>query len=280
MAELADVVPTNSIDASWGNDVRDRTLQRYASAAGRTADHATPAAGDLSYLADTGALAVYHASDWRPFLPPGVVLPFGGPTAPTGFILAQGQAISRTTYAQLFAVMSTTFGVGDGSTTFNLPDLRQRFPIGVAASGTASSLGDTGGTIDHVHTGPSHIHTMPTHTHTMPTHTHTGPSHTHTMGTHSHDIADTSGGPSATFVLSVGSGSNFSFPTTSHTHYVSDTSTSVDPGDTAAGGTGVTGATDPGDTNAKDPGDTNASGTATTGLANPPYLALNYIVKT
>lgn len=72
-------------------------------------------------------------------------------TPPTGWLILDGSAVSRTTYALLFALWGTTFGVGDGSTTFNLPDLRQRFPLGKAASGTGATLGGTGGTIDHVH---------------------------------------------------------------------------------------------------------------------------------
>lgn len=60
----------------------------------------------------------------------GTVLPFAGSVAPTGWLLCYGQAVSRTTYAPLFAVIGTTFGVGDGSTTFNLPDLRGRIMAG------------------------------------------------------------------------------------------------------------------------------------------------------
>lgn len=60
----------------------------------------------------------------------GMIVMYGGSSAPTGFLLCDGSAVSRTTYADLFAVTSTSYGVGDGSTTFNLPDLRSSFPIG------------------------------------------------------------------------------------------------------------------------------------------------------
>lgn len=84
-------------------------------------------------------------------VPTGQITAFGGASAPTGWLLCNGSAVSRTTYAALFAVLSTNFGTGDGSTTFNLPDLRQRFPLGKAASGTGVTLGSTGGAIDHAH---------------------------------------------------------------------------------------------------------------------------------
>jgi microcystin-dependent protein len=71
--------------------------------------------------------------------PIGVILPYGGTSAPTGWLLAYGQAVSRTTYAALFAVYSTTYGVGDGSTTFNLPDMRGRVPAGQDDMGGSSA---------------------------------------------------------------------------------------------------------------------------------------------
>lgn len=64
----------------------------------------------------------------------GVVLPFAGAVAPNGWLLCQGQAVSRTTYAHLFAVLGTTYGAGDGSTTFNVPDLRDEFIRGTSAT--------------------------------------------------------------------------------------------------------------------------------------------------
>lgn len=90
-------------------------------------------------------------------------------TAPAGYLICDGSAISRSDYAKLFAVVGTSYGVGNGSTTFNLPDLRQRFPIGKAASGTGNSLGATGGAIDHKHTSAAHTHSVPAHYHGMGT---------------------------------------------------------------------------------------------------------------
>lgn len=85
-------------------------------------------------------------------VPSGVVVPFAGNSAPSGYLLCDGSAVSRSTYSALFSVIGTTYGVGDGSTTFNLPDTRQRFTLGKSVSGTGSTLGATGGNIDHVHT--------------------------------------------------------------------------------------------------------------------------------
>ena len=60
-------------------------------------------------------------------IPTGMIAPFAMSTAPTGWLECDGSAVSRTTYADLFTALSTTHGVGDGSTTFNIPDLRGEF---------------------------------------------------------------------------------------------------------------------------------------------------------
>ena len=72
----------------------------------------------------------------------GTIKPWGKATAPAGYLLCDGSAVSRTTYADLFAVISTTYGAGDSSTTFNVPDLQGKFPQG--KSGT-TNLATTGG---------------------------------------------------------------------------------------------------------------------------------------
>ena len=73
----------------------------------------------------------YQPSPPFSYLPPtGTVLDYAGATAPSGFLECDGSAVSRTTYASLFSVLSTVYGAGNGSTTFNLPDLRGRFALG------------------------------------------------------------------------------------------------------------------------------------------------------
>lgn len=73
-------------------------------------------------------------------IPPGTVLTFGGSTVPEGFLLCNGSAISRSTYAQLFEAIGTIYGAGDGETTFNLPDLRDRFIEGAGSNALGTYL--------------------------------------------------------------------------------------------------------------------------------------------
>lgn len=104
--------------------------------------------------------------------PSGTIAAFAGSAAPSGWLLCQGQAVSRTTYATLFGVIGTTYGAGDGSTTFNLPDGRGRSLIG-AGQGvglTNRALAATGGEEAHalsVAELAAHNHgvTDPGHTH-------------------------------------------------------------------------------------------------------------------
>lgn len=81
--------------------------------------------------------------------PVGTISMFGGITAPSGWLLCDGSEISRTDYADLFNVIGTTYGTGDGSTTFNLPDFRDRTPFGYDSTQTPfNTLGKTGGSVD------------------------------------------------------------------------------------------------------------------------------------
>lgn len=92
--------------------------------------------------------------------PIGVIEWTGASDAPTGYVKADGTAVSRTTYAGLFALYGTTFGVGDGSTTFNVPNAVNRMFVG---AGSTYALGATGGAATHtLDTSeiPGHIHTI------------------------------------------------------------------------------------------------------------------------
>jgi microcystin-dependent protein len=75
----------------------------------------------------------------------GEVIPFAGATAPAGALFCYGQTVSRTTYAGLFAVIGTIYGAGDGSTTFNLPDLRGRVAVGKSDMGGSDAGNLNGG---------------------------------------------------------------------------------------------------------------------------------------
>lgn len=97
--------------------------------------------------------------------PIGAVLPFAGTSAPNLWLLCNGAAVSRTTYDELFSLIGTTYGAGDGSTTFNLPNLKGKIPVGLDASQTEfDTIGETGGEKTHQLTVPE----LPAHTHTVP----------------------------------------------------------------------------------------------------------------
>ena len=102
--------------------------------------------------------------------PAGAIMAFAGTTAPSGWLKCEGQAISRTTYATLFAVIGTTWGAGDTTTTFNVPDLRGMFVRGTGTNATGSSSGAVGPSVgtyaadtylNHTHTDSGHTHTVP-----------------------------------------------------------------------------------------------------------------------
>jgi len=109
---------------------------------------------------------------------PGMLMPYAAASAPSGWLLCYGQAVSRSTYADLFAVISTTYGVGDNSTTFNLPDFRGRSAFGKDDMGgsAASRLTTAGSGVDGATLGTgggSQLTQQHTHTVTDPGHNHT-----------------------------------------------------------------------------------------------------------
>jgi microcystin-dependent protein len=109
----------------------------------------------------------------------GAMLMWPTATAPTGFLICNGQAVSRSTYAALFVVLGTVFGVGDGSTTFTLPNYIDRMPVG---AGSAYSANSKGGSADS---------SLPSHTHVA---TVTDPGHFHQSNWKSTTGGTTAGG--------------------------------------------------------------------------------------
>jgi microcystin-dependent protein len=180
--------------------------------------------------------------------PTGGLIMWGTGTAPSGWLLCDGTAVNRTTYAALFAVVGTTFGVGDGSTTFNLPNYTNRMPYG-------TTVGATGGSADAV----------------VVTHTHTATSVVST-GTHQHFISntDTNGGTtgptlssSNSLVYKMGGGG------ISESYALGGSGTTPTVGLSSSAATGDTVTT----TNAN-------AGVSGTNANLPPYLGINFIIKT
>lgn len=134
--------------------------------------------------------------------PPGVIFAYGAVTPPNGYLACGGQAVSRTAYPNLFAIISTTYGSGDGTSTFNLPNFQGRFPIGQDAGGVTYPMGAFGGEATHLLT----VAEMPVHAHTatasssMADHYHGIPpsgNHTHSDSGHQHNftaVLGTAGG--------------------------------------------------------------------------------------
>ena len=138
----------------------------------------TVADADGVVVNDGGTMKSVPASDFRTYImPAGSVIPYAGTSAPTGFLFCDGSSVSRSTYADLFAVIGTQYGTPDDGSTFKLPDLRGRVVAGKDDMGGSSAnnltdqsgglngdtLGDTGGSETHTLTTAQ----MPAHTHTF-----------------------------------------------------------------------------------------------------------------
>lgn len=127
---------------------------------------------------------------WARAVPEGTVVAWAGTTPPTGWLVCDGSAVSRTTYPNLFSVCGTQFGAGDGSTTFNLPNQARRSIVGKGGTGTATlgnNIGATGGEETHVLTTAELA------------------SHTHALTMSNTTIGYSTGGTSFTGLISIGS---------------------------------------------------------------------------
>lgn len=188
--------------------------------------------------------AYQRVSQPPPVMPIGTILDFAGSSAPSYFLLCYGQAISRTSYAALFAVIGITYGAGDSTTTFNLPDCRGRVSAGKDNMGGSSAnrltnqsgglngdtLGDTGGEETVTLTSSQ----MPSHTHTFSDTSSSNGAHTHTV-TNRAFTGGVGGGSGTEFLVDAttnqGNAAQATPPTSSsngaHTHTVSGTTSSA-----------------------------------------------------
>jgi len=204
-------------------------------------------------------------------VPVGSGTDFWGTSAPSGWLFAYGQAISRTTYAALFAVLSTTYGVGDGSTTFNLPDKRGRASFGKDDMGGSSAnritdqtggwngdtLGATGGTETHTLTTAQ----LASHSHTIsdPTHSHSASTSIIDSQTLTAPTSNSGAGSDSTTAAASASGTVNNNITVTETGAITASTT------VSAASTGITGTA------------TAGSGSAHNNL--PPGIVCNYIIK-
>lgn len=220
------------------------------------------------------------------YTPPGVMAMYSAASAPSGWLLCDGSAVSRTTYSALFAIISTTYGSGDGSTTFNLPDLQGAFPVGYDSGDTSfDALGETGGSKDAIVV--THSHTI-NHGHSDTFATASGGSHTHSDtfavasgGAHQHRTYEVNNTTSAmvsgsSYALAAGStradSDLYDIMTSSagsHSHTLT--------GSVSSGGShthSITGAV------TDHSGSSGSSGSSGTNANLPPYFTVNFIIKT
>jgi microcystin-dependent protein len=228
------------------------------------------------------------------YLPSGVIMPYGGTsnTPPDGWVFCNGANYGTATYPNLYAVIGTAYG-GSGS-NFSVPDLRRRMVLGFGTTASGTAVGVTGGSFDHTHSGPSHTHNMGNHTHSMQNHSH-GMEHTHGVTVSGVSINTTTFSPglytnaeaqrqALEDVGAINAPKNFYLVKNinyhsafNHYHPINIPNLNGSTGGASSGNTGP-----PSSANTGTPSDNNtgASGTDQTGSSNPPYMTLQYIIKT
>lgn len=227
-------------------------------------------------------------------LPVGTVQPFLGLTPPLGYLVCQGQLISKVEYPELYKICGSTFGT-ETSTHFYLPDLRGKTIAGYDSNdSTMNTIGKLLGQKIHTHTSAAHTHSVAGHTHTSAAHSHSSAAHSHSTGNHTLTIAEIPAHQHMvqTFPYQGSDGSYYCIsPTPGY---------QVDPGTHWRGGFadytggsgahnhGNTGSTTPGNTGSTTPGATGST-SLTTNSTTPdatgsntnfqPTVIMNWIVK-
>lgn len=198
----------------------------------------------------------------------GSIVMFAGSVAPQGWLLCDGSAVSRSQYSDLFGVVDTTYGQGDGSTTFNVPDLRGRVMIGASNSHPVASHG---GEETHSLTEnelPQHSHSVPQHGHANGI-TITTPAISHTIT----QAVFTYSGPSGSYRIENYSPTKGTFRGSSSVNATVSTQVGVDNHPTAD--CSVTGSIDD-----CDAFDTDTAGVGESHDNMQPFITMNYIIYT
>ena len=217
-------------------------------------------------------------------VPAGTMIDFAGASAPVGFLACNGSAVSRSTYSTLFNAISTRWGAGNGSSTFNLPDLRGRFSFG---SDSSRAVGDRSGSETATLTTaqmPSHSHgdgslstsSSGSHTHASAgSHSHGAGSYgTDTEAAHSHTISLHGGSGGATNAAGTNGSSGRGSKTTSsagaHSHTITGSSSNVGAHSHGSAGSHSHGVS----------GSTGSTGSSQSHNNMPPYAAVLVCIKT
>lgn len=290
---------------------------------GSVAAGAVPAAR-VSGLATVATSGSYDDLSNKPTsasgIPAGLIAPFAGQNAPAGWLLCDGSSVNTYTYRDLHFVISSLYGgdayqdtvtnISSATSTFKVPDLRRRSPVGAGASDTLGhtessnnvGLAYASRSLSHSHT-ISHTHTIETHRHTVPNHTHDIGSHTHTVSNHYHTLSDAGAAKFSlsstdTFTTRVGTAAwtrNFStspdqgWATSSDTHNTGIGLIGTTDGNTAGTGDPSAGSVTAGVngnpfgflTNINEGGvSTNTQTGSNSGPETLPHLIVNYIIKT
>lgn len=194
-------------------------------------------------------------------VPVGAWIGWGTNSAPTGWLLCDGSQKNRVAYKGLFDTIGTTYGAGDGSTTFNLPDMRGKFLLGKAATGTGSALAGSGGLLDHTHNGVLSGSTAGA-TASISGTTGSESAHTHSYSGNTSGVANNPVAP----VFSASGAPPFSLDS-GHDHTYSGTTGAGSAHSHGVGSLGV-------DSHSHGAGSLSVSNNT----ANPPYLVANYII--
>lgn len=146
---------------------------------------------------NTGNTPATSPTQWQSGIPgmevSGVIKAFAGLVAPSGYLLCNGQAVSRTTYAALYTICGTSYGAGNGSTTFNVPNLQGQIPVAYLSGDTYfGTVGVTGGEETHTLT----VNEMPSHSHGSTFNSH-GPNNVGSNGNGQFGNTDNTGGGAA-----------------------------------------------------------------------------------